>query len=299
MSAAVYALLRHVLSQRQRNRLTEALQKARAAAAAVARIVHGSFAAADLLDHLRQRLPSEAEVLMVHSSMAHLCPMFTGTVFDLLAALTELAGNRRTLAMPTFFFGGSDNDVETHYRRSPVFDERMTPSEMGLLSEMFRRSAGVRRSLHPTHSVCARGPLAEEIVRRHHLCGNTFGDDSPFEVMSRHRTVIVGLGVHYWRVLTQVHCAEDILGERFPVPRDVRPPLPVTLIARDGTRHPYALPPPVGSGRQRRIERLAGFLPAGELDVWSFHGVPMFAVSAAVVTTALVEAAGKGNTIYQ
>ena len=59
--------------------------------------------------------------------------------------------------MPAFFFGGPEADPAAYYLKRPVFDVRRQPSEMGLLSELFRRRESVRRSLHPTASVCALG----------------------------------------------------------------------------------------------------------------------------------------------
>jgi hypothetical protein len=49
---------------------------------------------------------------------------------------------------------------------------------------------------------------------------------------------------------------------------------------------------------QRRIEKLERFMSPGDMAVWQFHGVPMFAVSAAKVTRALLDQAEKGVTIY-
>jgi hypothetical protein len=49
---------------------------------------------------------------------------------------------------------------------------------------------------------------------------------------------------------------------------------------------------------RRDMGRLRQLMPAGQLRSWSFHGVPMFAVRAAHVTDALVNAAREGRTIY-
>jgi hypothetical protein len=52
-------------------------------------------------------------------------------------------------------------------------------------------------------------------------------------------TVILGLGKPYYRVLTQTHSPEDLLGDRFPVPRTFRE-ADVTLV--DGkAEHAYRL----------------------------------------------------------
>lgn len=297
--AATYALLRNYLPQDARNTIKARMGAMRSRLAPLYRALYGVFDAGELRAHLSANLPSDFDILMVHSSMDAMVPMYRDTVFDLMTVLLDLVGPDRTLAMPAFFFGGASYSPEEHYRRIPLFDARATPSEVGLLTELFRRRKDVQRSLHPTHSVCARGPLAQELVARHHTCGTTFGPDSPFDVMTRHKTVILGIGTHFFRVLTQVHAAEDRLGSRFPVPRAPHQPIPVTLKARGGQTYEYHLPPCLDPRYPRRIERLVAFLSPGCLRQWRFHGVPFFSVPAAEATSALVEAASAGNTIYE
>jgi aminoglycoside N3'-acetyltransferase len=198
--------------------------------------------------------------------------------------------------MPAFVFGGWSFDPVGHYRRKPVFDARKAPSEMGLLTEVFRRHPGVRRSLHPTHSVCALGPLAGEVTAGHEQDAYGCGRDSPFAAMDRHRTIILGLGVRYFRALTHVHLAEQLLGADFPVPfREETVP----VVIRDGEHAPLDHLLRVKTFRgERRIERLRGFLGRGDLSEWRFHGVRMYAVSAGRVTQVLLERAKNGLSIY-
>ena len=86
----------------------------------------------------------------------------------------------------------------------------------------------MRRSLHPTASVSALGPLAHDLTATHHLAKTTFGEGTPFAIMAARRTAIIGIGTEYFRCLTQVHAAEDLLGEQYPLA--VRPStIPVQL----------------------------------------------------------------------
>jgi aminoglycoside 3-N-acetyltransferase len=296
----IYASIRRHLSQNRRNRLKSSLLQIRRATAPLLARWHGHFNSGELCDHLLGRLPADFEVLMVHSSMNAMYPMFRGTAFHLLEALVQLVGKDRTLAMPAFFFGGKSYQAEDAYLRRAIFDEARTRSEMGLLTELFRRRAGARRSLHPTHSVCALGPLADELVATHHSCGSTFGTGSPFEIMNRYRTVILGLGTRYFRVLTHIHTAEDLLGGAFPAKLVARPETPVTLVARDGSRYPYLLRlmAPDPALYDRRSELLAHMMPSVSLQEWTFHGVPLFAIDAATLTRVLVREALCGRTVY-
>jgi len=297
MRERLYHLLRSRLSQERRLALKKRLAYERRRLAPVLRAVHGQFGAAELIAELDRRVPADAEIVMVHCSINDLHPTFTGSARDLLDALVDWTAPARTLVMPAFFFGGPAGDPAAYYRERPSFDARRTPSEMGLLSELFRRRPGVLRSLHPTTSVCALGPLAQELTSGHERAPSTYGEGTPFATMAARRTAIVGIGTEYFRCLTQVHAAEDLLGERFPVAlRTGR--VPVTLTAEDGSLHEYALAvneAPAG----RRLELLERLMSAQELLRWRFHGVPLFVTSAGRVTEVLVAAAQRGETIYE
>ena len=119
-----------------------------------------------------------------------------------------------------------------------MFNVDKTPTTVGLLNEMFRRKNGVLRSAHPTHSIAAYGPKAKEITENHHLCDTTFGSATPFGIMNSYDTKILGLGVYYYRNLTHVHVAEDLLKESFPFPIErTYNTIPIELI------HKIVVPP--------------------------------------------------------
>lgn len=259
------------------------------------RAVNGTFDAAKLRAELEARLPGDFEILMVHSSLNHMLPMYTGSPLDLLHGLVAFCGPGRTLAMPAFYFGGADADVLAAYRDRPLFDVRRTPSQMGILTELFRRGKGVRQSLHPTHRVAALGPLAPDLTAGHEAAGSTFGTGTPFDFMAAHETVVLGLGKPF-EVLTQVHHAEALLGDRFPVPSELVS-VPVTIRDGRGIERPFTL-------QVRRFKhprdmwRLPTLMGPGRLQRWTFHRVPMFSVRAGDVTADLVAAARQGRTLY-
>ena len=296
MRRQLYNLARRTMSQDRRNRLKRRIWRTRMRLAPLYRARYGRFGADELRAELARHLPPETEIVMVHSSLGGLQPTYAGDIRELLDALIELCGTHRTLAMPAFFFGGRKSDPIAYYRERPVFDVRHQPSETGLLTELFRRREGVRRSLHPIASVIAHGPQADELVAGHHLAKTSFGEGTPFAFMAERRTAIVGIGAEYFRSLTQVHAAEDLLGERYPLA--VRPDtLPIQLTDFDGTVHHYELPfNKLVMGR--RIERLEQLLDPDELIQWRFHGAPLFVTSAARVTEVLMDAALRGETIY-
>jgi len=269
---------------------------ARKRLAPVLSLVHGTFTTEELVADLAHRFPSDFEILMVHSSFDQLLPMYKGTAKDLVGALIDFCGPERTLVMPSFVMGGRTYDIAEYFRSRP-FDVRRTPSEMGLVADIFRRTPNVWRSLHPTCSVCALGPLGKEMTTGHHVSQEGLSPDSPFGVMTRRRTTILGIGVEYYRSLTHVHTARYEMGDSFPIKFE-KPTTQVILVDYDGSRYDYTL------GLADRTKKLDlrvlwSVLRKDELVEWRFHGVPMFVVpQAGVLTARLIEAARRGITIY-
>lgn len=269
----------------------------RAKAAPVMQAVYGTFDAAALRSHLEQRIGRDFEILMVHSSVNHLQPMYTATPLDLVRMLIDFCGPDRTLAMPAFTFDNPALDgARDASERQPRFDVRKTPSQMGLLTELFRRSKGVVQSRHPVYRIAALGPLADALTRGHERASSPAGRGTPFDFMARHDTLILGIGKQY-EVLTQVHHAEDVLGDDFPVPGTRGEPFRMTLI--DGTEEiPFEVTARSLTWR-RNMWKLRSIMDREALQEWKFHHVPMFATRAADVTAALIDAAKRGVTLYE
>jgi aminoglycoside 3-N-acetyltransferase len=259
--------------------------------------LHGTFDANDLHAHLITRVGVDFEILMVHSSTNKLAPMYRQGPLELLAMLKDFCGPSRTLVMPAFYFGDPRlSGVSETFAKCPRFDVRRVPSQMGLLTELFRRSQGVLVSRHPVYRVAALGPLAEELVRGHEFATTPAGRGTPFDVMARYNAQIVGIGKPF-EVLTQVHHAEDVLGDRFPVPWQAGMTIPMTLV--DGAEEiPYTF-----GGRgflwRRNMWKLRDIMRKEDLLQWKFHNVPLFATRAGRVSESLIAAAKAGVTLYE
>ena len=270
--------------------------KAKTRAAPVIRALRGTFDTHSLRAHLSSTVGEDYEVLMVHSSWNGLQPMFDGDALGLVRMLVDWVGPSRTLAMPAFYFGDpSIGGAGKTFEAKPLFDLRRTPSQMGLPSELFRRTPGVVQSRNPVYRVAAFGPLAREIVAGHELSATLCGPGTPFDAMARRNTAILGLGKPI-DVLTQVHHAEQVLGDAFPVPGGQTTPLPMTII--DGAERISYLLPRTGLAWRRDMWRLRGIMRPPALREWSFHGAPMFTARAADVSRAVTQAAARGETIY-
>jgi aminoglycoside 3-N-acetyltransferase len=93
---------------------------------------------------------------------------------------------------------------------TPLFDELATPSNTGILTELFRVKHAQRRSLHPTHSVAGRGVLADDILGEHQACITPCGEKSPFGKLADRGGFVVMLGVGM-DCCTLVHHVEETI----------------------------------------------------------------------------------------
>lgn len=287
--------LRHLGAARQQQ-LRDLYLQARRRLEPLALALHGRFSTEDLRQHLGERLRDPFEILMVHSSVNHMQPMYQGTPLELVRMLIDLVGPERTLAMPAFYFGepGQGGAAAT-FRARPRFDLRRTPSQMGLATELFRRMPGVVCSRHPVYRVAALGPLAAELTAGHELAETPAGRGTPFEVMARRDTCVIGIGKPL-QVLTQAHHTDGAMGADFPVPYTENEPVPMTLV-HGSEEIPYLLRGRRYHGRFD-IWRLRKLLRPGTIAEWRFHHVPMFATRAGDVSRQLEAAARQGHTLY-
>ena len=131
------------------------------------------------------------DVVMVHSAFDSFLG-FQGGPVDAIRTLQQVVGARGTLMMPTIPFRGT---AVEYALGDPVFDVRQTVSRMGLLTELFRRSPGVVRSIHPTHSVAVWGNRAEAIIAGHERAETPCGRSTPYEKLLEHDGKILLAGV--------------------------------------------------------------------------------------------------------
>jgi aminoglycoside N3'-acetyltransferase len=130
---------------------------------------------------------------------------------DMIGLLRDLLGPNGTLAMPAFPIDQNPDKVFL-VDRAPVYT--------GLLCEVFRRTAGVRRSIHLSSSVCAVGPNADFLVRDHHHTLMPWGKDSPFVRLAELDARMLGLGAGF-KFMTPLHTTECLLFDEIPFFRSV------------------------------------------------------------------------------
>lgn len=124
-----------------------------------------------LIRDLRALGIGEGDVLMMHCSYKALRTSLSAE--ELFEAFETVLGEDGTLLLPALSYEA----VGPHQTQ---FDRKNTPSCIGFLPEYFRTAvSGVVRSFHPTHSVCAKGKLAEELTCDHELDLTPVGEHSP------------------------------------------------------------------------------------------------------------------------
>lgn len=171
-----------------------------------------AFSAADLLQTLRGLGIEPGDTLLVHSAYDAF-QGFTGKPSDVIATLQEAVAAAGTLMLPTLPFVGT---AVAYARSNPLFDVKRTPSRTGLLTELFRRTPGVTRSVHPTHAVAAWGKDAAALIEQHHAASTPCGESSPYARLVDANGKILLLGADI-SSLTLYHTAEAFMEKKFPV----------------------------------------------------------------------------------
>jgi aminoglycoside 3-N-acetyltransferase len=168
-------------------------------------------------EQLREKLEElgvrAGDTLVVHSAFRSLRG-FTGNEMDVIRLLQAMTGPEGTILMPNQPFTGSAVDwVES----GAVWDQGRTPAKTGYLPEFFRRTPGVIRSLHPTHSVAGWGKRAEELLANHLQAKTPCGTGSPYLRLLDCGGKVLHLGstIH---ATTFAHGVEELLNEQLPRP---------------------------------------------------------------------------------
>ena len=100
---------------------------------------------------------------------------------------------------------------------SPRFDVRKSAAAIGLIPEVFRRTAGVRRSLDPDFSIAALGDDSGDIVRTNAEDDDPFSSASVYARLIERGAMMVGLGVSL-NTNSFIHVIDSRLSSRYPRP---------------------------------------------------------------------------------
>ncbi len=157
-----------------------------------------------IVDGLRALGLGASDLVVVHSSLSSFGWVDGGAdaVIDALLATVAPGG---TVVMPTLTFGPF-----TPENPPPLFDPGTSAGIVGRIPEVFRQRPAARRSLHPTHSVAAIGPLADELIADHELSRTPIGTDGAWGRIAQRGGRILMLGASL-RTCTMMHGPEEML----------------------------------------------------------------------------------------
>lgn len=140
--------------------------------------------------------------VLVHSSYKSLGLTHLPNGADIfIQALKDTVGENGTLLFPAFTFDYTNIN-------NPIFDINDTRSCVGYLTEVFRKSDGVRRSLHPTHSVSVWGKDRDWFIENHRHDNVCVGENSPLFKLKDcgGKILMVGCGIARNTLIHGVEC---------------------------------------------------------------------------------------------
>lgn len=239
----------HAVRGERHGRPTEPSSRSAAAAAA-------AIAAAIAADLVRLGVRGGG-VLLVHASLSSM-GWVEGGPETVIRGLVRALGPGGILALPALSF-------DYVGARNPRYDVRLTPSCVGAIPEHLRLRPGTRRSAHPTHSVCAVGPVAEALLGEHHRDQTPCGPRSPFRRVRDLGGQILFLGCGL-RPNTSMHGVEEVV----EAPHLFGETITYRITLEDGATLDAAYPRHAFRGWLQRYDRLGGLLEKGsELRIGS------------------------------
>lgn len=155
----------------------------------------------------------QGDSVLVHSSLSKIGFVEDGAS-TIVSALFDVVGENGTLLFPTFPAKGRNKD---YLETGVSFDINNTPSQMGSITEYFRKLDGVYRSFHPTDAVCAKGMLAEYYTNSHFGQLTPYNESSPFRKLCEKKGKILMLGTTLNGACTNLHTLEDAVDFKYPV----------------------------------------------------------------------------------
>jgi len=193
------------------------------------------------------------DMLLVHSSLRAMGRV-PGGPETVIQGILRALGPEGVLMMPALSYARVS-------KWQPVFDLLKTPSNVGAIPEYFRRRPNTLRSIHPTHSVCAVGPQARDILRFHHLDHTPVGPRSPFHLLAERegRILMIGCGLC---PNTSMHGVEELVEPPYLFEPDSAT---FQIILPSGERSPMPLLPHNFCGWKQRYDRLADHLGPRDL----------------------------------
>ena len=152
------------------------------------------------------------DTVLMHSAFRVLNG-FEGTPDQVIACVLNVIGESGNLVMVSLPYRGS---TAAYLQAGVPFDVQHTMSAMGVITEIFRHTPGVVRSLNPAHPILACGPAAPWLIADHEHTMYSCGKGSPFEKLVHLQAKALFFDVSLRR-MTFFHYVEDLFQDTLPV----------------------------------------------------------------------------------
>ena len=153
--------------------------------------------------------------IFVHSALSNLGNV-EGGAGTVINTLQKMVGPEGTILMPGFTIDGSmRNTLENMQKNETVFNYILDPPTIGIIPRTFFYTEGTLRSIHPTHSVLAKGQNASYFTKDIEYADTNFGVGTPLHKLIESKAYIMGLGSDIAHV-TFYHVIEDVI-KNFPI----------------------------------------------------------------------------------
>lgn len=205
-----------------------------------------------LIDDLKRMGLKMEDTVMIHSSMKAIGPV-EGGADAVLDALSEYF-QPGLLMFPTLTW-------DLAYEKDPVFNVNTSPSQVGILPQLFRQREHVVRSCNPTHSVAALGKDAEAVTRNGHVDGTPCGPHSPWYQLVERDGYILQVGCTLTSC-TFIHGVEEWCN----VPDRLDAPVQYTVVKADGSTMQVVSRPHKGTPSEQFWKVEKALLDAGALE---------------------------------
>lgn len=244
-------------------------------------------------------LPHGKDVL-VHAAYSALGKVEGGPA-SVVGAIRDVVGPNATILAPAYPMSSTMYEWMT---APEPFDVRNSRSRMGAISEYIRSQPDARRSAHPTHSVVALGPRADDYTAFHHRGDTPAGPHSPFWQHTLSGGSILCLGSGIGKV-TSYHVIEDMVPD-FPLKVYCPRPYEKQVCFLDGTSRqvrtlindPDLSPWRVDNFKPKEEEILSFLIDGRAIKIGKVGDAQSHLINAAVLLTLMRTWLKEGITIY-
>jgi aminoglycoside 3-N-acetyltransferase len=163
-----------------------------------------------LLNDLASTGLKKGDHVMIHSSLSSIGVVNQGAN-TVIRALKKYITKDGQIVMPAFIGSNMLNYIENYQ----IWDAKSSPSYNGKITECFRKSEEVIRSLHPTHSLSAWGNRAHEFVSGHENGITPFDEKTPYRKLITNNYKILFIGLDLFS-MTLCRAGDDYV-DNYPV----------------------------------------------------------------------------------